>query len=141
MNLPSENKLLKIAALGFGLISGLAIIALMEQINVYLHPISDASELPAQEYVLFYKNNGIYLFGSLISHATGGFFAGSIPVYFRHDIRTVHTLYVAIILMFLAIFNHYSTDYPAWYFFTNIFLYVPCVWTGTRLSKKLNFNS
>lgn len=137
MNLPSENTLFKLAAIGFGLISGIAIIAFMEQLNVYLHPFPDASELTSQESILYYMNNEIYLLGSLISHATGGFFAGSIPVYFRQDIRTVHTLYIALILMFLAIINLYSTDYPVWFISTKIILYVPCVWAGTRITKNI----
>lgn len=141
MNLPSENTLFKIAAIGFGLICGVAIIAFMEQINVYLHPVSDSAELSAQDVESFYTSNRIYLLGSIIAHATGGFFAGSIPVYFRNDIRPAHTIYIALILMFLAIFNLYSINYPAWYMITNILLYIPCVWAGTRLSKKLKFNS
>ena len=140
MLLPSENTLFKIAALGFGLICGIAIIAFMEQINIYLHPVPELSDMQSEDFETFYTNNHIYLIGSLISHAAGSFFAGAIPLYFKPDVRPIHAVFIALILIVLSSFNLYSVNYPAWYWIANLILYVPLVLTGAIFAKKINSN-
>lgn len=132
--LPSENTLFKAASVGFGLIAGIAIIAFMTYLNMRFQPIPDVTEWDhIQDY---YHTDNIYLTGLLIAHATGSFFAGAIPVFFKRDIIPVNTLFTGIILTVLAVINVACAGYPVWYIVTNIFLYIPMVWLGTVLSLK-----
>ncbi len=137
--LPSENTLFKAASIGFGLICGIAIIALMNQLNLALQPTPDLSEWGdnIQDY---YHSDNIYLLGALISHGTGSFFAGAIPVFFKTDIQPINTLFTGIILTVLAIINVAYAGFPSWYIIANILLYIPLVWLGTSLSLKYNLN-
>lgn len=141
MNLPSENTLFKIAAIGFGLISGVAVIAFMQQVNVYLNPVPKLSGSAYNSFEGFYTNDQIFLLGTLISNAAGSFIAGAIPVLFRKDIRPSETVYLALILMLLAFFNLFSNDYPVWFWFTNLAVYIPFTWLGTYLNQKINNHS
>ncbi len=125
-----------IAAIGFGLISGIAIIAIMNQINMFLHPINSESTVPATDPELIAFQDPVFLTGRLISIATGAFFAGAIALWVRPGLTLKFNIITGCILLLVGMIDLTMFPYPAWFIAISVISYIPMVLLGVLFAQK-----
>jgi hypothetical protein len=76
ISLPTDKTLWKTASAGFGLICGVAVIALMNQLNYLFYPVPDGTE---SEIAKAYFSDTFLLTGKLIAIIAGCFLPGPYP--------------------------------------------------------------
>jgi hypothetical protein len=134
ISLPSDRTLWKVASAGFGLICGVAIIALMNQLNYLFYPIPDEQ---TEDLMKTFFSDPFLLSGKLIAIATGCFFAGAITKLFHPGTESYYAIGIAIILMLPGMIDLVSAEYPLWYWFVSLLIYVPLSVTGFMFIKKI----
>jgi CDP-diglyceride synthetase len=136
-NILSPQTVWKIAALGFGLIVGVAIIFIMQFINYSLYPIPDSVQLDqAASYSEFINEHPVFLAGSLLANAAGCFTGGAIAIMVRSDVTIFETTLIGLVLMILGIINTIMAPHPAWYLIISILIYIPSCWLGAYFIKQ-----
>jgi len=137
LNIPSEQTLWKTAAIGFGLIVGVAVVFVMQYLNLLLYPVPDSVDLNHQEeYVNFIYSNHAYLLGIIISNAAGSLVAGGLAKIIRHDLTNFHSFIAGFILMALGYINYFMISHPGWFLFLSLFAYIPFTWLGFVIVDK-----
>jgi hypothetical protein len=135
VNLPSEFTLWIIAAIGLGLIFGVAIIAFMNQLNFMFYQIPDSFNEDADLYLTELASNNLFLSGKIISIFTGCFFAGGIAKLVNRSIQIRDTTAAGIILILVGLIDLLSAPYPVWYWIISMLVYVPSSIAGYYFIK------
>lgn len=128
-----------IAAIGFGLIAGVAIIALMNQVQLFFYPVQDGHETSASGAINEIFLTNIFLVGRLISIMTGAFFAGAISRLVRPHLKIIMNVFTGTILILVGIIDLFMFPYPAWFILASILFILPIVFTGDAFVRKLLF--
>lgn len=136
----TESILWDIAAIGFGLISGVAIIAIMNQINMFFYPINSESVVPAADPDLIAFQDPIFLSGRLISIATGAFFAGALSHWVRSGLTINYNIITGCILLLVGIIDLTMFPYPAWFIVISVISYIPMTLSGHLFVQKIIHN-
>lgn len=126
----------KVASAGFGLICGVAIIALMNQLNYLFYPVPESRP---GDLALNYFANPLLLTGKLISIAAGCFFAGAISRLLHPGIEMVYAIAIAVVLMVLGFTDLFTAEYPVWYWFVSLLVYVPASIAGFLFIEFIHF--
>ncbi|TVQ02144.1 MAG: hypothetical protein EA359_12410 [Balneolaceae bacterium] len=125
-----EQTMWKIAASGFGLICGIAIIAFMNQLNFMLNPVeySNHTVNDVQEKNLI--NSTVFLAGKIISVIAGSFFCGAVIklIYFSIELKFIVT--VSLVMLLVAFIDLLAAQYPAWFWAISMGVYVPSSISG-----------
>jgi hypothetical protein len=127
ISLPTDKTLWKTASAGFGLICGVAVIALMNQLNYLFYPVPDGTE---SEIAKAYFSDTFLLTGKLIAIIAGCFFAGAISRLLHSGIEKKFAVGIGFILMIPALIDLISAPYPVWYWVISLLLYVPASIAG-----------
>ena len=135
MKLPSEFTLWKIAAIGLGLIFGVAFIAFMNQLNFMFYKIPDSFNADADFYHFELASNNLFLTGKIISIFTGCFLTGGIAKLVNRSIQIRETVAAGIILMLVGLIDLFSAPYPVWYWVISMLVYVPSSVAGYYFIK------
>jgi hypothetical protein len=135
MKLPKETTLWKWAIIGFGLIIGVAVIAVMNLLNdllnsTYGDPIA-AYESGSSELSVLIN----YLMGKIVSIFTGSFTAGAVIIFLRPDIPFRSLLVTGSIFLLLSLFDMFFYHYPLWYQILSLITPIPSVLFGSFLIK------
>ncbi|MCC5906543.1 MAG: hypothetical protein JJU13_10065 [Balneolaceae bacterium] len=126
----------KIASAGFGLICGVAIIALMNQLNYLFYPVPEGRP---EDLAMTYFANPLLLAGKLISIAAGCFFAGAISRLLHPGIEMVYAITIAIVLMILGFADLFTAEYPVWYWVVSLLVYVPASIAGFLFIERIHY--
>jgi len=137
IKLPTEFTLWKIAAVGFGLITGLAIIALMNQINFMFYPQPDSFNGNNEFYYLSLAEDPLFLAGKIISICTGSFFTGALSGFVNQYVTVKEIFAAGIILLATGFIDLGSAPYPFWFWTASIISYIPAVLAGFYLTRKI----
>lgn len=131
-----ESLLWKLAAIGLGLITGTAVIALMTQLNYLFYPVPESPD-ETSEIILGYLNNPVFLSGQLIAIFTGCFVAGAAikMIFIYESIRTL--FYTSFVLMLVGLIDLVTAPYPFWYWITALVLYIPGTVAGGAITQKV----
>jgi len=131
LNIPIKKQIWKIAAIGFGVISSILILHIMQFINISLYPVGDkVMEFSASVYADFIKDNPVFLIGILFSNLTGSFFGGAVARLTHPTVTIQSAGWVGLVLMGLDIYNLLSVDYPLWFWLLSLIIYIPAAWLG-----------
>lgn len=137
MKLPSEKVLWKTASIGLGLIFGVAIISIMNQINYMFYPLDEYhSSEDRSELISEYFSNLTFLTGKIISLITGSFFAGAIARLFHADMNIKGALFIGCTLTLLGLFDVITSEYPNYYNNISLLMYIPSAIFGYYFIKK-----
>ena len=128
-----------VAAIGFGLIVGIAIIAIMNQINIFFYPSDSDPVVPATEPAKEAFLNTFFLIGRLISIVSGAFFAGALSRLVRPNLMLKMNLFTGTILIIVGIIDLIMFPYPAWFILASIVLIIPMVFFGDTFVRKTLF--
>ena len=137
IKLPAEFTLWKIAAVGFGLITGVAIIALMNQINFMFYPQPDSFNGNNEYFYLSLAEDPLFLTGKIISICTGSFFTGAISSFVNRNIEVREIFVAGIILLATGFIDLGSAPYPFWFWIASTLIYIPAVLAGFYFTKKI----
>ena len=135
MKLPKETTLWNWAIIGLGLITGVAIIGLMNFLNEYLNFIQGESIIEKESNTYPVSSVGIYYTGRMISIVSGCFTAGAIIKMAQPGIKTHSLIVVGFIFMTLNIIDLILYTYPIGYQIFSIILPIPSVIIGNRLIR------
>ena len=130
-----------IAAIGFGLIAGVAIIAIMNQINIFFYPSDGDPIVPATEPVNEPFLDTFFLIGRLISLFSGAFFAGALSRFVRPHLKLKMNLFTGIILIIVGIIDLIMFPYPTWFILASTLLIIPMVFVGDTFIRKTLFRN
>lgn len=134
-----ESLLWKIAAIGIGLIVGVAITAIMTQLNFLFYPADELTGTDAEDVLKTYLHDPIMLSGNLIAIATGCFFAGAVAqMFFRYQNPLIFT-YTGAVLMLLGVIDLITAPYPTWYWIASLILYIPATVAGAYFARYFIF--
>ncbi len=136
ISFPSDKIMWKVASAGFGLICGVAIIALMNQLNYLFYPVPEGRP---EVLAVSYFANPLLLAGKLISIAAGCFFAGAISRLLHQGIEMVYAIAIAVVLMMLGLADLFTAEYPVWYWFVSLLVYVPASIAGFIFIERFHF--
>jgi hypothetical protein len=137
INIPSEQTLWKTAAIGFGLIVGVAIIFIMQYLNLLLYPIPESANISQEsEYIEFIRDNHPFLLGIFVSNAAGCLVAGGLAKIIRHDLTRFHSFIAGFVLMILGYVNFLMIPHPWWFLILSLFAYIPFSWLGFAIVEK-----
>ncbi len=121
----TEQTIWKIAASGFGIISGIAIIAFMNQLNFILNPVDYSNSSthfePGKELI----DSSVFLTGKVIAVLAGSFFCGAVIklIYFSIELKFI--IAAALVLLLVSFIDLVTAPYPAWYWIISIGIHIP----------------
>jgi hypothetical protein len=142
LRIPSEKTLWQVAAIGFGLITGVAVIFIMQYLNLILFPVPETMTLSDEtDYSRFIKQHPPFLVGVFTANAAGCLVAGGLAKIVRHDLNASHSLLSGLILMMLGYVNFLIVPHPWWFLALSLFAYVPFSWLGFKLVEKQTSNN
>jgi len=126
----------KILAIIVGVLAGIAVITLVQQVSTMMHPMPEGvtmddmeafkawvSNLPTSAYLMVILS---YILGSLI----GGFVATLIARF-----KFWPALVVGGILMVMGILNAVAIPQPLWVSIVSVLSFVPAAWLGARMVR------
>lgn len=124
-----QNIIRNLLSILTAMIIGIAILAFMNVLNLFLQPDANASELLGESNQ---QNNGslIYLWGKLISVFTACFVAGAISIIIRKEKSLTIPIIIGSIFMVLGLFDLFSSIYPSWYNWGSVLLCIPSAILG-----------
>lgn len=130
----SESAVWKVAATGFGIISGIAIIAFMNQLNFLLHHVEySGSEAP--EKILI--GSGVFLAGKIIAAIAGSFFCGAVIRLLYMVVELKYIVSASIVMMIVALMDLLSYPYPVWFQVISLGVYIPFTIIGAHVIRRI----
>ncbi len=126
----------KILAIIAGVIAGIAVITLIQQLSSMMHPMPEgvsmndmeafktwAASLPTSAYLMV-----------ILSYVLGSFVGGFVSTLVTR-IKFWPAIVVGGILMLMGILNAVAIPQPLWVSIASILCFIPAAWLGARLVK------
>lgn len=116
--------------MGFGIISGIAIVAFMTQLNMMLYPF-DYSHKPGLDGMELYEPVSVmFLSGKLITVIAASFFCGAVVKLIHYSIEIKYSIIASAVMAAVSFIDLTAAIYPAWFWFLSLGLYVPSAMLG-----------
>jgi hypothetical protein len=130
----TEYTIWKIAATGFGIITGIAIVAFMNQLNFILNSAVLSGYNTAEEIM---AGSGVLLSGKIISAMAGSFFCGAVIKLLYMNIGLKYIIAASIVMMFVALSDLLSAPYPVWFTLVSLGVYAPMAIIGSYFIENI----
>lgn len=138
MKLPKESTLWKLATIGFGLIAGVSVIALMNALNNWMTVHFGDFDIAHEDITELIFSNSVYLIGKGIAIASGGFTTGAVIKLVKPSISYRSSVLAGIILTLLSLIDISTGLYPVWYQIFALLVSLPMVVFGSFLIEKVS---
>lgn len=132
----------KFLAVALGLLAGILLIVIMEQISGLIYPLPediDPSDINGINDFMLHEATVemfvIILVGYLLGAFAGGFTASWFEKLPTARIRSA--LITGAILMAFGLMNLFVIAHPTWFWVASLLVYLPAAWVGGRLAMQL----